>query len=237
MFRKTGVATVLALGATAAIAAGAPGLGPAKGRFLVAERDLRDPNFSETVVLLTEVGDDGAMGVIINWPTRAPAADLLPEIDGIGERIDTIFVGGPVARQVMLMLVRSERELPEAARIFADVYLSSSLDLLQRVIAGEIEIADLRLYSGYAGWAAGQLEFELAAGGWRVLPAEAELVFAGDPDRVWPELIRRGDVRWTSHDEDGEKSRLGEKDRLAARQPVGVEPRAPVAQKEAPGVR
>jgi putative transcriptional regulator len=224
VFRKTGVATVLALGAAAAIAAGAPGLGPAKGRFLVAERDLSDPNFSETVVLLTEVGDDGAMGVIINWPTRAPAADLLPEIDGIGERIDTIFVG-------------SERELPEAARIFADVYLSSSLDLLQRVIAGEIEIADLRLYSGYAGWAAGQLEFELAAGGWRVLPAEAELVFAGDPDRVWPELIRRGDVRWTSHDEDGEKSRLGEKDRLAARQPVGVEPRAPVAQEEAPGVR
>ena len=199
MLRETAAATVLLL-ATAAVspAAGGPELGPAKGRFLVAERQLHDPNFSETVILLTEYGEDGAMGVIVNWPTAAPAAELIPQVDGITERADRIFVGGPVSRQVMLMLVRSESELPQAERIFADVHLSTSRELLQQVISRQVETTDLRLYSGYAGWSPGQLDLELAAGGWRVQPADAELVFATDPDRVWSELMRRGDVQWTS---------------------------------------
>ena len=198
MLKETVAATVLSLGGAAVIAAAdGPELGPAKGRFLVAERDLHDPNFSETVVLLAEYGDDGAMGVIVNWPTAAPAAELIPQIDGIAERADTIFVGGPVSRQVMLMLVRSEHELPQAERVFADIHLSTSRDLLQRVVSRELQVGDFRLYSGYAGWSPGQLERELAAGGWRVLPAEAELVFAADPDRVWSELMRRRDVQWT----------------------------------------
>ena len=182
--------------ATSSTAAG-PGLEPAKGRFLVAERDLRDPNFSETVVLLTEYGAGGAMGVIVNWPTAAPAAELVPQVDGIGELTDTIFVGGPVSRQVMFMLLRSDGELPQAERVFADVHLSSSRELLQRLVSGEVEAADVRLYSGYSGWSPGQLEMELAAGGWRVLPGDAELVFAAEPDDVWRELMRRGEVQWT----------------------------------------
>ena len=216
-------------GATTVIAAGGPGLEPEKGRFLVAERDLKDPNFSETVVLLTEYGDDGAMGVIVNWPTAAPAAELMPQVDGIAERTDTVYVGGPVARQVMFMLLRSDRDLPQAERIFGDVHLSSSRDLLQRVISREVEVADLRLYSGYAGWSPGQLEMELAAGGWRVVPGDAELVFAADPDSVWQKLIRRGDVQWTAL---GSDARSG----LVVLQPVAVELRPPVAEEQPPGV-
>jgi putative transcriptional regulator len=197
VLKETAATVVLLLGAATVFAAGGAGLGPAKGRFLVAQRDLRDPNFSETVILLTDYGEQGAMGVIVNWPTAAPVAELVPHIDGIAERADTIFVGGPVSRQVMLMLVRSADDLPQAERIFDDVHLSTSRDLLQRLISGEIQATDLRLYSGYAGWSPGQLDLELAAGGWRVLPADAQLVFATDPDRVWSELMRRGDVQWT----------------------------------------
>ena len=197
MLKETALATVLSFAAATVVAGAEPGLRPAKGRFLVAEPDLRDPNFSETVVLLTEYGEDGAMGVIVNWPTAAPAAELIPQIEGIGEIEDTIFVGGPVSRQVMLMLVRSEAELPEAEHIFADVHMSMSRELLQRLVSGELESGDMRLYSGHAGWAPGQLDFELERGGWRVLAGDADLVFAADPDKVWPELMRRGEVKWT----------------------------------------
>ena len=69
----------------------------------------------------------------------------------------------------MLMLVRSAEELQEAEHVFADVYWSTSRTLLQRLLASEDEVDDLRLYSGYAGWSAGQLEMELAAGGWRAV--------------------------------------------------------------------
>ena len=199
MLKETAAAIILSLGAaTVMLAAGGPELAPAKGRFLVAERQLNDPNFRETVILLTEYSEDGAMGLIVNWPTAAPAAELIPDIDGITDRADTIFVGGPVSRQVMLMLVRSESELPQADRVFADVHLSTSRSLLQQVISRQIETLDLRLYSGYAGWSPGQLDLELAAGGWRVLPGDPELVFATDPDGVWSELMRRGAMQWTS---------------------------------------
>ena len=151
MLKETAVVTALLLGAAAVVAAGGLGLEPAKGRFLVAGRDLLDPNFSKTVVLLTDYGDDGAMGVIVNWPTAAPAAELIPQVDGVGERVGTVFVGGPVSRQVMLMLVRSDDELPQAERVFADVHLSTSRALLQQVISRQVEATDLRLYSGHAG--------------------------------------------------------------------------------------
>jgi putative transcriptional regulator len=198
VLKETAVAAVLSLGAAATIfASGGPGLDPAPGRFLVAERQLRDPNFNETVVLLTEYGENGAMGVIVNWPTAAPTSELLPEVEGLADWQETIYVGGPVSRQVMFMLVRSAAELPQAQRVFADVHLSSSRELLQQVVSGEIEATAMRLYSGYAGWSAGQLDMELALGSWRILPGDAALVFEEDPDSIWPELMRRGEMQWT----------------------------------------
>lgn len=181
----------------AAALASAAGLAPARGRFLVAERDLRDPNFAETVVLLADYGTEGAMGLIVNWPTAAPLGHLDPAFEGAESAEDRLWVGGPVAREVVLMLLRSERDLTGARRVFDDVHLSLSRELLEAVLAGRIEVDDYRLYSGYAGWSPGQLDGELAAGGWRVAPGDADLVFHRDPDGVWPELIRRGEVKWT----------------------------------------
>ena len=197
MLKETATATVFALGAAAVFAAGGPELAPAKGRFLVAERDLNDPNFRETVVLLTEYDETGAMGLIVNWPTAAPAAELLPQLEEMAGRTDTVYIGGPVSRQVMLMLARSEEDLPGAQRVFADVHLSTSRELLQQVLSGEVETTDMRLYSGYSGWSPGQLDFELELGSWRVVAGDPELVFATDPDAVWDELMHRDEMQWT----------------------------------------
>src|SRR5262245_29568097 len=64
----------------------------AKGKFLVASRLLGDPNFAETVVLLIEFGQSGTMGVIINRPTEAPLSTLLPEVKGLQQRTDPVFL-------------------------------------------------------------------------------------------------------------------------------------------------
>ncbi len=197
-FARSRLRVLLLLLAVAAVpAAGSAELAPARGRFLVAERGLDDPNFAETVVLLVDYDASGAMGLIVNWPTAAPAAELLPEIDGIAERAGMVWVGGPVERRLVLMLMRSEAELPQAEQILAGVHLSTSNELLRQVTSGELEVGELRLYSGYAGWAPGQLDLELAVGGWRVVPAEADLVFHPDPDRLWSVLMERAGVQWT----------------------------------------
>ncbi|MFQ6094245.1 MAG: YqgE/AlgH family protein [bacterium] len=168
----------------------------ARGKFLVASRHLRDPNFSETVVLLIDYNWYGAMGLVINRPTELRLSTVLPEIKGVQRRTDTVNIGGPVARSQMLLLIQSGSQPKESSRVFKDVYVSSSRTVLQRMIADADAREKFRVYAGYAGWAPGQLYREVSRGGWHVLEADAETVFERAPAEVWPELIRRASVQW-----------------------------------------
>ncbi len=161
---------------------------PAQGMFLVADRGLRDPNFARSVVLLIDYGEHGAAGVIVNRRTEARLADLLPEIEGGEEVAGRVFLGGPVKPEGMLVLVRSDTAPEEARPVFDDVYVSSDRELLERLVQAG---ATYRVYAGHAGWAPGQLDWELRRGGWFLLPADVEAVFDDEPDEVWRKMMRR----------------------------------------------
>ena len=168
----------------------------AKGKFLVASRRLKDPNFKETVVLLIDYGLGGAMGLIINRPSEVKLATVFPEIKELKERKDTIYVGGPVAVNQMLLLVGSP-QVPEASKeVTRDVYISSSWKVLERLMKNVAKDERFRIFAGYAGWAPNQLDFEKARGDWHVLKADAETVFDKKPSEVWQELILRASVKW-----------------------------------------
>ena len=167
----------------------------AKGKFLIAGRDLRDPNFAESVVLLVEYNGDGAMGLIINNRTEVGLAGLLPDIGELKEREDDLFIGGPVQRKSMLlMLVRSRTKPNESNHVFADVYVTGSVAVLEQVIEMGWEADRFRAYAGYAGWGAGQLDNEVARGDWHIAPADADTVFAPTPADVWKRLIERASL-------------------------------------------
>lgn len=168
----------------------------AKGKFLVAGPELTDPNFAETVILLLEYGDGGAMGLIINLDTAVSLSRLLPGIEGLKDREDTIFIGGPVRRGGVLTLIRSNTEIEESQRVFGQVYVSSSADLLERMIDEAVGPERLRSYAGYAGWGAGQLDAEMLMGSWRVMAADADTVFDPEPATVWERLIGRSNRRF-----------------------------------------
>lgn len=168
----------------------------ARGKLLVASAELRDPNFARTVVLLIEYGEQGSMGVILNRATRVKLSDLLPRVQGLEQRGDTIHEGGPVERSEILMLLRSAEPPEDSRAVFGDVYLSASADLLKRLAAeSPRDDAPFRVYSGYAGWAAGQLEAEVGAGAWHILPASAAAVFTPRPEDLWRELIGNTTLR------------------------------------------
>ena len=95
----------------------------AKGKFLVASRRLQDSNFRETVVLLIDYGLDGAMGLVINRPSTVKLATVFPDIKELKQRKDTIYVGGPVAVNQMLMLIRSSKVPEDATAVAPDVYI------------------------------------------------------------------------------------------------------------------
>jgi putative transcriptional regulator len=109
-------------------------LRPARGRFLVANRSLRDPTFSETVVLLVDYDQNGALGVVVNRPTDVPLTVALPEVEELNTRKDLVFLGGPVARDRMVILVRAAAAPPQSVLVFDKVYATGSLSALRRSI-------------------------------------------------------------------------------------------------------
>ena len=178
-------------------AAQSPELAP--GTFLVASRDLGDPNFSETVILLLRYDEEqGAMGLIVNRRSDLPLARVFEDVKQAKARKDMAYLGGPVEEGNVLALLKSSAKLDAEQRVFAGVYLISSKEQLEKALAEKTEPSAFHVYLGYAGWGPGQLEHELELGAWHIMAAVAASVFDDDPEAVWPRLIRRTEMRIAS---------------------------------------
>jgi putative transcriptional regulator len=171
----------------------------AVGRLLVASRDLGDPNFAKTVILLVHYSEgQGAVGLVINKRSDVPISRVLNDLKEASGRNDPVYIGGPVELNSVLALLKSASKPEGAEKIFGDVYLIANKDLLTRTLASSAEASGFHTYIGYAGWGAGQLEHEVEQGAWHILRADAGTVFHADPDSVWPRLIRRTETQIAS---------------------------------------
>jgi putative transcriptional regulator len=156
-----------------------------RGSLLVAAPQLLDPNFRRTVVLVAEHNDEGAMGVILNRPSGMTVADAAPDLEPLIGPEAPIFAGGPVQPTSGVVLA----EVTEVGDpVVADIVLVPDLGELADVVesAGRI-----RVFAGYAGWGADQLETELEREDWIVDPARPEDVFHEDPDSLWSDVLQR----------------------------------------------
>jgi putative transcriptional regulator len=124
-----------------------------RGRLLVATPDLADPNFSRTVVLMLEHGDEGALGVVLNRPIDLSVAEVLPDWVHLISAPACLFVGGPVAPTAVIGLGRGDG--PVFQPLFDGL---GTLDLDLDPAAYAPTMAGLRVFVGYAGWGPGQLE-------------------------------------------------------------------------------
>ena len=168
----------------------------AVGKFLVASRDLGDPNFAKTVILLVRYTEDqGAVGLVVNRATDVPISRVFQELKEAKGRTDPVYVGGPVELNSVLALLKTANKPENATRVFGDVYLISNKDSLKATLASGVEASVFHAYVGYAGWSSGQLQHEVELGAWHIMPADAATVFHSDPDSVWPRLIRRTETQ------------------------------------------
>lgn len=159
---------------------------PAAGKLLIAEPFLRDGNFSRTVIFLCEHADDGSVGFVLNQDTDLKLGDILVELSSSNE---PIFQGGPVQNDTLHMLHQMP-ELLDGKQIIDNIYWGGSFDALQETIMmHKYEPNTLKLFLGYAGWAAGQLNAEMAEGSWLVVDATPEIVFNTAPDEIWRKAI------------------------------------------------
>ncbi len=161
---------------------------------------LLDPNFAETVVLLLDADENGALGVVLNRPSTIPVAEVLEPWAGVVAEPGVLFQGGPVSTEGALAVgqLRSADDAPVGFREVAEDLGVVDLDTPVELVDGSL--TGLRIYAGYAGWGAGQLESEVEEGSWYVVPSLPPDFFRGDTQGMWRDVMRRqpGELAWHS---------------------------------------
>jgi len=156
-------------------------------QLLIAMPDLHDPYFYQSVTLICEHNEHGAMGIVINQPTEIQFKELLSQLEieySPQHAQPSIFLGGPVHEQAGFILHSPEGEWESSIRINEDLCLTSSKDILTAMGVGKGP-AKTSLLLGYAGWGAGQLEAEIMSNSWLTAPVTSEILFDIPADKRW----------------------------------------------------
>jgi putative transcriptional regulator len=165
-----------------------------KGQLLIATPAMRDPRFDRAVILMVWHDGDGAFGIVINRPLgEMRLADLLAAF-GKKEAAVTggvpVFLGGPVQPDVGFVIHGADYRRPETRTIDARLAVTPAGKVLEDIASNRGPAKSLVAF-GYAGWAPGQLESELAHNVWYTAPADPGIVFDDDRDKVWEHATAR----------------------------------------------
>lgn len=170
---------------------------------LCAVPQLQDPNFKRSVVLMLEHNDEGALGLVLNnlLPnTTAEVAEGLG-LSWAGSEDDKVRLGGPCEPMRGWILHDRPEWDSHAQRLIGEVWLTTSLDPIDKSenLGGDGE--SFMFVLGYAGWGAQQLESEIAAGSWVAVPVldpedatglgvSAGWIFESDAEQMWHDALR-----------------------------------------------
>jgi putative transcriptional regulator len=163
-----------------------------RGRLLVATPPLVDPNFDRTVVLVLEHGEEGALGIVLNRPSETDLEDVLPEWRMFASAPSVVFGGGPVSPDSVIALASAPSGRVGTVEGWTPILDGiGTVDLARDPLDLGVPLDELRVFVGYAGWAPGQLDAELAEHAWFVLNMHRSDPFAATPERLWRDVLRR----------------------------------------------
>jgi putative transcriptional regulator len=159
---------------------------------LIAMPQMLDPNFSRSVVLLCRSEDDGALGLVINRPTETLVSSIVAlENPPKDDSKMMVWSGGPVEPERGWLLLGFDPGSSDALAVGEGLYLSASADVLRALMESNDPTEKYgRFLLGYAGWAGGQLENELAQSAWLTAEVSRRLIFETPPEEMWEAAIR-----------------------------------------------
>ncbi|MCC5830788.1 MAG: YqgE/AlgH family protein [Phycisphaeraceae bacterium] len=159
-----------------------------QGQILLASREMDDPHFHRTAVLIVQHNEDGAMGLILNRPLDVSVRDAWEQLgEGYCQCEGVLRYGGPCDGPLLALHGHADQAQLD---VLAGLYLTADSDQLSKLAQkGDNSV---RFYAGYSGWGPAQLEAELATGSWLLVPGDASLVFSDDPE-LWTLLLARVD--------------------------------------------
>jgi putative transcriptional regulator len=158
-----------------------------QGQLLIAAPSLLDPNFKRTVILIAQHTEEGAMGIVLNRPSEATVIEAVPPLCGLVGADALIWAGGPVEPGGVIVLAAFDDTDGAAELIFGDVgFMGADADPAEVALATR----RARVFAGYAGWSAGQLEEELGEEAWFTAAPLENDVFAPEGD-LWSDVLAR----------------------------------------------
>jgi putative transcriptional regulator len=158
------------------------------GQLLLAAPTLLDPNFARTVVLIGAHDHEGAMGVVLNRPSTVTVGEAIPQLEDSVGVSEPVFVGGPVQPGAIVCLAEFEDPAEAGLLVIGRIgFPGSDTDLDELASA----TSRGRVFAGYAGWGAEQLDAEVSDGDWIAQPALPQDVFTDEPEHLWSEVLTR----------------------------------------------
>ncbi len=161
-----------------------------RGKLLISSPVLVDPNFRRTIVLISHHDEDGAMGLVLNRPTELKVGQMVPELSELPVADELIYLGGPVQSEAFVGLAEFSPDT-DAVTVIGRVGLVPADSMLS-----DLPIERLRIFAGYAGWGAGQLEGEIDDESWIIVDAHPDDAFATDGDVLWRTIAHRKGGRY-----------------------------------------
>src|SRR3954465_1916308 len=160
-------------------------------RLLIATPLPPEPTFAPTGILLLEHGEEsGAFGLVLNRPESAPVLDVVPTVADLATDPGVLFSGGPVSPSTAIALgLAAPGAEPEGWTPVVPPIVTVDLDHDPALLA--MSLRALRVFAGYSGWAAGQLEAEIAEGAGYVVDALPGDPFLAEPEELWRTVLRR----------------------------------------------
>ena len=162
---------------------------PKKGDLLISEPFLPDPNFERTVIYICEHNEEGSFGFVLNRPSELKFDDIIAEVDAFAE---TMYIGGPVQHDTLHFIHRASDIIDDGVIIKENLCWGGNFEQLKTLInTKQINEKNFRFFIGYSGWGAGQLQEELDANSWIVLPnATEKQIFDIPPEQLWRTILK-----------------------------------------------
>jgi putative transcriptional regulator len=158
------------------------------GQFLVATPAMGDPRFDHTVILIARHNNEGAFGLIINrQAAERPMSELLEALGDKGAPVNgtvRLFAGGPVQPELGFVIHSPDYHSAQTLDVDGHVAVTMNREILRDIGIGKGPQKSMIAF-GYAGWAPGQLEGEIARRSWTTVPADGKLIFDEDREKLW----------------------------------------------------
>ncbi len=162
---------------------------PGKGKILLSDPFLKDPNFARTSVLLCEYNNEGCIGFVVNKKLAFELGDLVEQAEGIKL---AVYEGGPVAPTSLHFIHQKGVLVKDSVALSNGIYWGGDFEQILGLIRNnQISADEIRFFVGYSGWSTGQLEEELAEKSWIVAEADPSLVFSDVADLIWKESLKK----------------------------------------------